>query len=240
MAEEITKALADRLNNDAHSLSIIRTLEMLTQEYNGKVCFSTSFGMEDQVISDMIFAANLPVKVFTLDTGRHFEETYKVHNRTLSQYGKKILVYHPDASQVEQLLTSKGPFSFYESVENRKECCHIRKVEPLKRALAGHTIWITGIRKQQSSNRQDLNAFEFDASNQIIKYNPLIEWSLVECQEYIKEHHVPYNVLFDRGFVSIGCAPCTRAISSGQDFRAGRWWWEDNTKKECGLHASVK
>lgn len=240
MGEEINKALAERLNQESESLSIQQTLEMISQEFNGKVCFSTSFGMEDQVITDMVFSMNLPIKVFTLDTGRHFEETYKVHNRTLAQYDKKIQVYHPDAKEVELLLSSKGPYSFYESVENRKECCHIRKVEPLKRALEGNTIWITGIRRQQSSNRQDLSRFELDEANQIVKYNPLIDWSLEDCQTYVKEHHVPYNVLFDRGFVSIGCAPCTRAISPGQDFRAGRWWWEDNTSKECGLHASQK
>ena len=237
MSEQIDSTLAEQLLNETEGLSIQQTIEFLTGKFPGKVCFSTSFGMEDQVITDQIFSNNLPVKVFTLDTGRHFEETYKVHNRTLAQYDKKIQVYYPDTNEVELLVTSKGPFSFYESAENRKECCHIRKVEPLKRALHDNVIWITGLRSQQSSSRQDLNRIEWDDSNQIIKYNPLIDWSLEECQEYIKNHHVPYNILFDRGFVSIGCAPCTRAIEPGQDFRAGRWWWENNSSKECGLHA---
>lgn len=238
MTKAVDTELVQDLDQQTEGLQIAETIAYLTKRFVSGVCFSTSFGMEDQVITDMIFTDNLPVKVFTLDTGRHFEETYKVHKRTLAQYDKKIQVYHPDAEKVELLMTSKGPFSFYESVENRKECCHIRKVEPLMRALEGNVVWITGIRKQQSVNRQDISRFEYDSGNRIIKYNPLVDWSLEECQEYIKEHHVPYNVLFDKGFVSIGCAPCTRAIAPGQDFRAGRWWWEDNTSKECGLHAS--
>lgn len=219
------------------SFSIQKTLQFLLDKLPGKISFSTSFGMEDQVIADMIFSENLPIKLFTLDTGRHFEETYKIHNRTLSQYDKKIRVYHPDRDKVEHLLTTKGPFSFYESPENRKECCHIRKVEPLKRALQGVDIWITGLRRSQSENRENLDKFIYDPSNQVIKYNPLLDWSLEQVKQYIKEHHIPYNILHDRGFASIGCAPCTRAIEPGQDFRAGRWWWENNSSQECGLHA---
>jgi len=230
--------MALSLIEETSSFSVQKTIKFLADKFPGRVSFSTSFGMEDQVITDMIFAENLPIKVFTLDTGRHFEETYKIHNRTLSQYDKKIQVYHPNHSNVEQLLTNKGPFSFYESQENRKECCHIRKVEPLGRALQGEVIWITGLRRAQSENREHLDSFVFDATNEIIKYNPLIDWSLEQVQQYIKDHHIPYNILHDRGFASIGCAPCTRAIEPGQDFRAGRWWWENNSTQECGLHAT--
>jgi phosphoadenosine phosphosulfate reductase len=145
-------------------------------------------------------------------------------------------VYFPPAEKVEEMVNKKGPFSFYESLENRKECCFIRKVIPLKRALKGNEIWITGLRASQSENRNDLQEFEWDEGNQIIKYNPLLNWSLEETIDYIKENHVPYNILHDRGFVSIGCEPCTRAIKPGEDFRAGRWWWEQNSGKECGLH----
>ena len=137
------------------------------------------------------------------------------------------------------MVTKKGPFSFYESLENRKECCYIRKVIPLKRALNGNEIWITGLRADQSENRKEMKKFEWDAGNQITKYNPLLDWSLQDVKTYIKENHVPYNVLHDKGFVSIGCEPCTRAIRPGEDFRAGRWWWEQGAgKKECGLHVS--
>jgi phosphoadenosine phosphosulfate reductase len=159
-----------------------------------------------------------------------------VLNSTLERYKKPIQVFYPHTSSVEQLLTNKGPFSFYESVDNRKECCFIRKVEPLKRALKGHTIWITGIRADQSGNRSDMPMVEWDEANQIIKIHPLLHWSLQDVKSFIDQHNIPYNPLHDKGFVSIGCQPCTRAIKEGEDFRAGRWWWEDASKKECGLH----
>jgi phosphoadenosine phosphosulfate reductase len=211
-------------------------ISYLINKYSGKVIFTTSFGYEDQVITDIIFRNNLSVKVATLDTGRLFEETYKVWRATLERYGKEIIAYFPPAERVEQLLNKKGPYSFYESIENRKECCYIRKVIPLKRALKNEMIWITGLRASQSDNRRALREFEWDNGNQIIKYNPLLEWSLDQVRQYIKENNVPYNVLHDKGFISIGCEPCTRAIKPGEDFRAGRWWWEQNSGKECGLH----
>lgn len=237
MEDMMNEDLAIHLLNETKSKSIKETLKILVEKFPSQVSFSTSFGVEDQVISDMIFSENLLVKVFTLDTGRLFEETYKVHSSTLAQYNKEIQVYHPKQEKVEQLLSSKGPFSFYESVNNRKECCHIRKIEPLSRALKGVKIWITGLRKSQSTTRNELSLFEYDSANKLIKYNPLINWSLEKVTDYIKSQHVPYNILHDKGFVSIGCAPCTRAIEPGQDFRAGRWWWENNSTKECGLHA---
>jgi phosphoadenosine phosphosulfate reductase len=145
---------------------------------------------------------------------------------------------YPKTNELEKLVTTKGPNSFYESLDNRKECCYIRKVEPLKRALKGNEIWITGIRADQSGNRQDMPALEWDESNQIIKFHPILNWSLTDVKNYVKKNNIPYNSLHDKGFVSIGCAPCTRAIKDGEDFRAGRWWWEQNDKKECGLHST--
>ncbi|MBN1984711.1 MAG: phosphoadenylyl-sulfate reductase [Prolixibacteraceae bacterium] len=227
---------AEFLNTELHEMSIIEKLRYLAEVYEGKIVFTTSFGYEDQVITDYIFSHNFPIEVITLDTGRLFEETYKVYRSTLEKYKKTIKAYFPPADKVEELLEKKGPFSFYESLENRKECCYIRKVIPLKRALKDKEIWITGLRASQSENRSDMKEFEWDESNRIIKYNPLLEWSLEEVKEYVRENHVPYNVLHDKGFVSIGCAPCTRAIQPGEDFRAGRWWWEQNSGKECGLH----
>jgi len=224
------------LNKEAEALSLVSVLEKLSFQFPKKVIFTTSMGIEDQVITDMIFKNNLDIRVITLDTGRLFEETYKVFNRTVDKYGKMIEVYFPKNEAVEKMVTEKGPLSFYKSIENRKECCNIRKVEPLKRALEGMECWITGLRASQSENRHELNFFEWDNGFKMIKYNPLLHWSLEDCQQYVKENNVPYNVLHDRGFVSIGCAPCTRAIQPGEDFRAGRWWWEDNSKKECGLH----
>lgn len=204
-----------------------------------RVVFSTSLGLEDQVLTHLLFTGNLPVTVFTLDTGRLFPETYTVLQRTRERYNKPIQVFFPDTAAVEQLLTTKGPFSFYESIDNRKACCFIRKVEPLQRALRGNTIWITGIRAGQSGNRSDMPMVEWDETNQVIKIHPLLHWSLNEVKWFIDQHNVPYNPLHDKGFVSIGCQPCTRAIREGDDFRAGRWWWEDTSKKECGLHITT-
>ncbi|HET9432271.1 MAG TPA: phosphoadenylyl-sulfate reductase, partial [Chitinophagaceae bacterium] len=143
---------------------------------------------------------------------------------------------YPDSFAVQEFVTEKGPNSFYESVDNRKQCCHIRKVEPLQRALKGNKIWITGIRAEQSNNRHDMPMLEWDEVNQIIKFHPLLNWTWGQVKQYVSRNDVPYNPLHDKGFVSIGCAPCTRAVKPGEDFRAGRWWWEDNSKKECGLH----
>ncbi len=228
----------EKLVGDTKDMSIAETLSYLASKHFGKILFSTSFGMEDQIITDIIFTNDIPIKLVTLDTGRLFEETYKTHSRTLAKYGKKIHVYYPDKQDVEKLVTKKGPYSFYESVENRKECCNIRKVIPIKRALDGAEIWVTGLRSGQSADRQNLNHLEYDRNYGLIKYNPLINWSMEEVQEYIKDNHVPYNVLHDRGFLSIGCSPCTRAVQPGDDFRTGRWWWENNSSKECGLHVN--
>ena len=211
-------------------------LKVLSERFIGSATFSTSFGMEDQVIAYQIFSNNLPVQVFTLDTGRLFPETYSVWNRTVDKYKKRIETYYPKTDSVEQLLSEKGPNSFYESVENRQECCGIRKVEPLKRALEGKKLWITGIRQDQSTNRNTMDWVEWDENHQLIKVHPLFYWTIEDVKEYIKQHNIPYNSLHDKGFPSIGCAPCTRAVPPGGDSRDGRWWWEDQSKKECGLH----
>ena len=216
--------------------SIEETLAFLANEYKDKVVFSTSFGQEDQVITDLIEKSEAPITIFTLDTGRMFQETYDVFHRTQKKYKTPIKVYFPEAKAVEELLEKKGPNSFFDSVENRKECCSIRKVVPLKKALAGNDVWITGLRAEQSENRSDLNLFEYDDHFKIIKFNPLLKWTLAEVQKYIDDNKVPQNSLHKKGFVSIGCAPCTRAIAEGEDIRAGRWYWEQS-HKECGLHS---
>lgn len=216
--------------------SIKNQLEFLSEKFYGKIAFSTSFGHEDQVISDIIFKNNIPIKVFTLDTGRFFEETYKVWNETIKKYNKKIQVYFPDKERVEEIVSEKGIYSFYNSTENRKECCNIRKVFPLQRALKNIDLWITGLRAEQSITRTDLLLLEKNTDFDTLKFNPLKDWTLSEITNYLKENNVPYNTLHDKGFISIGCSPCTRAVKSGEDIRSGRWWWESKDKKECGLH----
>lgn len=231
MSTTIVQVLIEKTKD----LSIEETFTFLANEYKDKVVFSTSFGQEDQVITALIANNNTAIKIFTLDTGRLFQETYDVFQETIKKYKKHIAVYFPEAMDVENLLNQKGPNSFYGSVENRKECCFIRKVAPLTKALKGNSIWITGLRSEQSENRNDLHLFEYDAKFEIIKFNPLLKWTLKEVEDYLEKNNVPQNALHKQGFVSIGCAPCTRAITAGEDIRAGRWWWE-SSHKECGLH----
>lgn len=219
-------------------LDKVEQLRKLVELFPNKIVFSTSFGWEDQAITHLIFANNLPIKVFTLETGRLFPETYYVWNRTLEVYQQPIHAYFPQNELLQDMVNTKGPNSFYESVENRKECCYIRKIEPLKRALQGNELWVTGIRAEQSQNREHMDDIEWDEGNQLIKFHPIFDWTLEEVKAYIKQHNIVYNTLHDKGFPSIGCMPCTRAIQPGEDFRAGRWWWEDQSKKECGLHAA--
>jgi phosphoadenosine phosphosulfate reductase len=231
--------LNSNLNRQIEGLSIADSLQIFTELYPGQVCFSTSFSIEDQVILHHIAINNLPVKVFTLDTGRLFGETYSVWTATKEKYGIPIQAYIPDAARLEDFVNKKGPNAFYESVENRKACCFIRKVEPLERAIKGQKLWITGIRAEHSENRSHLKLLEWDETHQLNKYNPLLHWTTEEVKQYISKNDVPYNILHDRGFVSIGCQPCTRAIRPGEAFRAGRWWWEEADKKECGLHVNT-
>jgi len=235
---DIIKLMEETFLKELENKSIPEQLLFLELKFRGKIVFSTSFGQEDQVISDFIFRNKFDIRVFTLDTGRLFEETYKVLNQTNEKYGQSIEVYFPDKEQVEKLVTEKGPYSFYQSIENRKECCQIRKVVPLKRALNGMECWISGLRAEQSEARKDLPLFSWDENFKIFKFNPLKDWTLDDVLNYLKEYSVPYNTLHDKGFISIGCAPCTRAIKPGEDIRQGRWWWEDQSKKECGLHES--
>ena len=201
-----------------------------------KIIFSTSFSYEDQIITEIINKHNLNIDLFTLDTGRLFPETYSTWNATIDRYSANIRAYYPNHNLLEDFITLKGPNSFYESVDNRKRCCYIRKVEPLKRAISGYDIWVTGLRSEHSENRVNLSSLEWDEGNKIIKYHPLLNWSFEAVKSYVIDKNIPYNPLHDRGFVSIGCSPCTRAIREGENFRAGRWWWEDSSNKECGLH----
>jgi len=226
----------DSIREKINELDPVAALTLLAKEFPDQIVFSTSFGWEDQVITHIIFTNNLPIKVFTLETGRLFPETYYVWNRTMEMYEKPIHAYYPNHELLEKMVNAKGPSSFYESVENRKECCGIRKIEPLKRALSSNKCWVTGIRAEQSANRQDMHNLEWDEQNNLIKFHPIYDWTLDQVKEYIRKYNVPYNTLHDKGFPSIGCQPCTRAVQPGEDFRAGRWWWEDQSKKECGLH----
>lgn len=201
-----------------------------------KTVFSTSLSLEDQAITHIIASEKLPVRVFTLDTGRHFPETYRTLQSTRERYGLEIEVFFPQTQAVENLMRTKGAYSFYESIENRQECCGIRKVEPLHRAIKGSDLWITGIRKVHSPDRSHLPFFEVDHTNNIVKFHPLLNWSDAELKSFVQENNIPYNRLQDKGFLSIGCEPCTRAVQPGADMRSGRWWWENPDKKECGLH----
>lgn len=226
----------NELTNNLQGKSIEESFKNLVSLFPGKVIFTTSFGIEDQVITHFIFKNNIPIEVVTIDTGRLFPETYKVFAETINKYYKKINVYYPGNTAIEKMLTEKGPFSFYYSKEDRLECCRIRKLGPLDRALNGKECWISGIRAGQSDNRRQMDRIEFDEERQLFKFYPLFDWSLEDVETFIKENEVPYNVLHDRGFVSIGCEPCTRAVEKGADFRSGRWWWEAGSIKECGLH----
>ena len=228
-----------QITSQSGGISIEDFLLKATERFPGKVTFSTSFSYEDQVITHKILKNKLPISIFTLDTGRLFPETYSVWSATNEKYNTRIKAYTPDHSLLENFVTERGPNSFYESVQNRKDCCYIRKVDPLKRALKNNAMWITGLRAEHSTDRHNMPQVEWDEGNQIIKYHPLLHWTFEEVKEYINENNIPYNPLHDKGFVSIGCAPCTRAIRPGEDFRAGRWWWEDSVKKECGLHVNV-
>lgn len=210
-------------------------LKFVSSKFPEGAVFSTSLGQEDQVITDLIFRNGLPIKVFTLDTGRLFPEHYELLAQNNSRYRKKTEVYFPEATDVEQYVNEKGINAFYHSVENRKECCFIRKVKPLNRALEQAKVWITGLRAGQSENREHMSVIEWDEDRQLYKYNPLIHWNYAQVVDYLQENKVQELSLHKKGFISVGCQPCTRAIAEGEDPRAGRWWWE-NSHKECGLH----
>ncbi|MBC7849098.1 MAG: phosphoadenylyl-sulfate reductase [Chitinophagaceae bacterium] len=226
----------DQLSHFSTTNDLATQLRLISNAFPGQVVFSSSFSWEDQVISHVIFSNDIDIEVFTLDTGRLFSETYSTWSRTIEKYNKKVIAYYPQADRLQTFVAAKGPNSFYESVDNRKQCCFIRKVEPLQRALQGKRIWITGIRAEHSPNRHDMHQIEKDEANNVLKFHPLLNWTTDQVTTFISENNIPYNPLHDKGFISIGCAPCTRAVKPGEDFRAGRWWWEESTRKECGLH----
>ena len=229
----------EKLNQQFASLSLEEAFETLSTLGFKNIAFSTSLGQEDQVLTDVIFKNNHPIKVFTLDTGRLFEQTYDVLDKTQKKYKKSISSFAPNNNELETLLDSKGPYSFYDSIENSKECCSIRKINPLQKALKGVDLWITGLRSSQSNSRSTLSFFSYDDAFGLPKFNPLVNWTLEEVENYLEQNNVPQNSLHKKGFVSIGCEPCTRAVKPGEDIRSGRWWWEES-KKECGLHLNHK
>ena len=227
--------LAKELNEKLLDSSTKEIISYFVENFNN-VALSSSLGVEDQVLTDLLLNKDKNANIFTLDTGRLHPETYDVMDATNLKYQIKINVFFPQNQMVEELYQTQGINGHYESIDNRKRCCNIRKIEPLKRALENVDIWITGLRASQSITRIDMPLVEYDAAFDVIKVNPLIKWSETDVWDYIKENRVPYNKLHDNGFPSIGCAPCTRAIKEGEDVRAGRWWWENPEHKECGLH----
>jgi len=225
-----------QLNETFKDVPIEEVVAFFLKTYKSKVAFSSSFGAEDQVLTDIIMNIDKDAKIFTLDTGRLPYETYELMHKTNQRYKTKVDVYFPHDKDIEELYQDQGINGFYDSVENRKSCCYVRKILPLKRALKGLKVWITGLRAEQSITREDLKLLEWDEANQVIKLNPLLSWKQEDVWAYIKEHKLPYNKLHDLGYPSIGCAPCTRAVEKGEDLRSGRWWWENPEHKECGLH----
>jgi phosphoadenosine phosphosulfate reductase len=232
IACELDRAISDApLDRDlTKRLATVRSL------VDGRIVFTSSFGIEDQAITHTIFDHALEIEVMTLDTGRLFPETYQLWTRTERRYGHRIPAFYPDRAGVESLVAGQGIDGFYASVEARRACCSIRKVEPLGRALAGASAWITGLRADQSDDRAGISFAAVDPVHRLIKINPLFDWTRQQVLSFIRRHDIPYNPLHDCGFASIGCAPCTRAITAGEPERAGRWWWEHEEKKECGLH----
>ena len=233
---EATGALVTRLNAQAASQSALERLQALRAALPGPVVFTTSFGVEDQAITHLIATADLDIALTTLDTGRLFPQTYDVWAQTQARYGLKVQAFLPQASAVEALVAAQGVNGFYDSVEARKACCEARKLEPLGRALAGAQGWVTGLRADQSDHRQGLSFVSFDEARGLVKLNPIFDWTRADAVAFTKANNVPVNALHGQSFLSIGCAPCTRAIADGEPERAGRWWWEDEAQKECGLH----
>ncbi|MEK9727695.1 MAG: phosphoadenylyl-sulfate reductase [Candidatus Margulisiibacteriota bacterium] len=233
------KVNIDQLNEQFHSASAEAVMAFAVERFGNELTLASSLGLEDQVLTHMYSTLTDQMDIFVLDTGRLHQETYDVIEKNRTLYAFNYRVFFPKQTSVEAMVMAHGPNHFYESVDYRKECCYIRKVEPLQRALKGYSAWITGIRRAQSIDRTTTSFFEWDQVNQIVKVNPLIKWSKDDTWDYINRNEIPYNVLHDKGFPSIGCAPCTRAIEPGEDDRSGRWWWEESVKKECGLHVDL-
>ena len=230
------KKLVEKLNNDLNGKTTQEIVEFFLTNYKDRVALSSSLAAEDQALTDIMLKQDKEAKIFTLDTGRLHPETYDVMDATNLKYGVKLNVFFPINKDVEKLYETQGINGHFESIENRKNCCGIRKMEPLKRALEPLKVWFTGLRAAQSVTRTDMPIVEYDENFNVIKVNALINWSEDDVWNYIKSNNVPYNKLHDQGFPSIGCAPCTRAVKEGEDIRAGRWWWENPEHKECGLH----
>ncbi len=229
-------SLADVLSERLARLDLDNRLLLSRELIPGRIVFTTSFGVEDQLIAHAIFTRNLDIEVATLDTGRLFAQTYELWERTEARYARRIAAVYPQAEPLQEWVRENGVNGFYKSVENRKTCCRLRKVEPLARLLAGASAWITGLRRDQSSERGDAPFVEFDAGHKLLKINPLLDYSRAAVVAATEEFNVPVNELHAQGYLSIGCAPCTRAVEPGESERAGRWWWEEDGKKECGLH----
>ena len=211
-------------------------LRFFLKAYKGKIALSSSMSIEDQLLTEMVVSIDPDTRIFTLDTGRLFPETYDLIDRTSKKYKKNIEVFFPESNEVEAMVREKGINLFYSSIENRKLCCDVRKLRPLARAMKSLEVWITGLRREQSVTRVDMKMIEWDDNNHLIKLNPLINWTEDEVWQRIKDRNIPYNPLHKKGYISIGCQPCTRAILPGEDPRAGRWWWENPETRECGLH----
>ncbi|MEN8156764.1 MAG: phosphoadenylyl-sulfate reductase [Bacteroidota bacterium] len=233
---EQLRAQIEEWNELLREKSAVEVIAFFLEHFGEKIVLSTSLGLEDQVLIDLVMHQNRDTEVFTLDTGRLFPETYDLIARTNKQYGIRMKSYFPEQKRVEEMVASHGINLFYDGVEQRKMCCGIRKVAQLARAFEGKEAWICGLRKDQSVSRFFNQLVEWDENNGLLKINPLIRWTEKEVWAHIKKNNVPYNLLHDRGFPSIGCEPCTRAIEPGEDNRAGRWWWESEAHKECGLH----
>ena len=232
---ERTQLIRD-LNERFRDASAQEVVGYFLKAYQGRIALSSSLSIEDQTLTDIIVTQDKNTRIFTLDTGRLFPETYQLIEKTNMMYGIKIEVFFPDYHEVQRMVREEGINLFYNSVESRHRCCQIRKLEPLKRAFQGLDVWICGLRREQSITRQDMQVVEWDEMHQLIKVNPLISWTEQQVWDYIKMRSVPYNKLHDRGYPSIGCEPCTRAVQPGEDVRSGRWWWESPDHRECGLH----
>ena len=230
--------LADELDRQFQSLNALERLRLLAEHNFGRMVFTTSLGLEDQAITHMIASEGLPIEIVTLDTGRLFPQSYDVWAASEERYGLRIKSFSPQAQAVQALVADQGINGFYYLVEARKACCQVRKLEPLARALSDAKVWITGLRADQSDHRQGLGFVSFDEGRGLIKANPIFDWNRDQVLAFVKQNDVPINPLHEQGFLSIGCAPCTRAVKQGEPERAGRWWWEDEAKKECGLHVS--
>jgi phosphoadenosine phosphosulfate reductase len=226
----------EQLNQQFEGKSPEEVLQYFLTEYKSKIALSSSLSIEDQLLTDLIVKIDASTRIFTLDTGRLFPETYSLIDKTNMKYNIQLEVLFPKHEDVQKMVKEEGINLFYAGIDSRKRCCNVRKMEPLRRAFQGLDVWICGLRREQSVTRKDMQVVEWDEANQLIKLNPLINFTEAQVWDYIKAHKVPYNKLHDQGFPSIGCQPCTRAVQPGEDIRAGRWWWEDPEHKECGLH----